>query len=205
MNTQAINAREWIPAGIEVDAFGPELTITRRWSSGFPWREVVIAVVCDSFLVVWYGIVLYQCLAGEPPPKLWLAVIGCVPHCIAGLCLTYYAICCIFNRSVITLTKTGLTIRHGPLPLLWGENYSPQDFQQLFCREVKRQGKGYPLVAYELFAWNRDDSFDVLLTGLEDLVQAHFLEQRIERYLGLTKERVPPGYIPRRDAATAVA
>ena len=198
------NAVEFIPAGIEVDHFGPELTITRRWNTGHPWRW---AVTCFAwlFMLIWYAAVVMSYRSGENRAKIWFAAIWALPHAFAVVGWTYYAICCHFNRTVIALTKTSLLIRHGPLPLLWSERYNPQDFQQLFCREVKEQQRGPPRITYELLAWNRDDSFDVLLTGFEDLSQAHYLEARIERYLGLTKERVPPGYTPRPQLANSAA
>jgi hypothetical protein len=204
MNTHAKNLREIFPAGIAVVEFGPELTITRRWSIGFPWREIV---ACAGWLCVflWYAMIFLMYRSGESRAMVLFLAIWTIPHAIGIVCWTYYAICCHFNRTVITITKASLVIRHGPLPLLWYERYNPQDFQQLFCREVKEQRRGPPRITYELLAWNRDDSFDLLLTGFDDLSQAHYLEARIERYLGLAKERVPPGYIPRPQLANSVA
>jgi hypothetical protein len=198
------NAAACVPVGIEVDDFGPELTITRLWNTGYPWRWAV-ACLAWLFMIVWYSAVVMSYRSGENLPKIWFAAMWALLHVVVIVGWTYYAICCHFNRTVITLTKTSLVIRHGPLPLLWSERYNSQDFQQLFCREVKEPRRGPSRITYELLAWNRDDSFDVLLTGFEDLSQAHFLEARIERYLGLTKERVPPGYIPRPQPANSAA
>jgi hypothetical protein len=193
-----------VPAGIEVDDFGPDLTITRRWDVPFPWPRLTLCVAWNVFVASWIFIVTTQHTPGSRV-VWWFPVVAAVPHAIIGACLAYSMVCCLLNRTVITISNERISIRHGPLPLRWNVSFPARDFQQLFCVEVARSRKHWPPVSYDLVAWNRDDSFDVLLAGLEDLSQAHFLEQRIERYLGLTKKRVPPGYGPRKPATTSAA
>ena len=195
--------RDQAPAGIVVDDFGPELVLVRRWFVPFPWHAVSFAVFWNLFVVFWYTLVLLSTAAEAPRVPMWVLRVFCIPHAIVGLCLLYVAVCRLVNQTRIVVTRERLTVRHGPLPLCCSRMFAAGGIQQVFCVERKATSRrDFPPKTFELLVWNRDDSCDILLSGMEDLPQAQFLERRIEQYLGLSKERVPPGFSPLPITAT---
>ena len=109
------------PKSVEVDAWGPELTLTRRWYTHGLWAVLAFCLFWDGFLVVWYSIGLRQLFGGEDfgEPGLWATLfmlVFPVFHVAIGVGLTYFVICGFVNRTVVRIAGGELSVWHGPMP-----------------------------------------------------------------------------------------
>jgi hypothetical protein len=89
------------------------------------------------------------------------------------------------------VTSEEITVRHGPLPLLGGRRLDPILIKQLF---VRRQTGGQPSM-YEVHMLTWDGREEKLIGELPRPEQALYLEQAIERSLGI-KDKPVPGELP---------
>ena len=112
--------------------------------------------------------------------------------------LVYFAAVRTFNKHIIRTDSSSLHITQRPLPWLGARNLSVSDIEQLFSTEYEtRQEKGSDgdhrievQKNYQLSAHTRTSQSVRLLRGLSDPLQALWLEQEIERALGIRDKRV---------------
>jgi len=182
------------PIGVFVDRWGPDLTITRSWQTPTLWFYGAGCVFWNVFIVVWFTIAISHLNSDTWSRGAWFPVVFAIPQTIAGVCLAYATICRFVNQTRIHVASNEISVWHEPLPWLGNCTLSPCQLKQLFSVE-RSHPKGPARVTYEVLAWQKDDEYVALLTGLEDVQQAHFIEREIETFLALTKECVPPGFM----------
>jgi hypothetical protein len=171
-----------MPKGFAVNNYGGELTITRRWFGPKFILLTVFALFWNGFMVFWFGIAI----AGE----LWpMALFGLI-HAGVGLGLIYYVLTGYFNKTAVTVNMMDVVVKHGPLPYPGNKRLNRTNIKQLYCKEKIRRGKNSTYCSYEVHAVTQDDKHEKLLTGLEESEQALYVEQEIERALGLTDRPV---------------
>jgi hypothetical protein len=178
-----------LPKGFTLDAWGPELTITRRWYAHGVWLLLFFCIFWDGFLVLWYSMAAAAVMSGETFAIIMLVVP--VLHVAVGVGLTYLVFCMFLNRSIIRVASGELSVRHGPLPWPGNRQMFTSDVKQLFCSETRRSSKHGCQYNFNVEVLKRDGTKDKLLEGLEDLEQALFIEQQIEQHLKIVDERVP--------------
>ncbi len=167
------------------------LRLSWKW---FKPQALFLAFFClfwDGFLVVWYGIA-----AGMEDPPL-VMVLFPLGHVAVGVGLTYWTLAQFVNRTWIEASRNRLQVRHGPLR--WKENLDlpGSELVQLYGLEVIHRGKNGVSVTYSLNAIDRKGVQRKLLTGLVDLEQVLWLEQALERHLGI-EDRPVDGEVARR-------
>lgn len=180
-----------LPKRFQLDDRGPELVITRRWYTHAVWALVAFCAFWDGFLVVWYTAGIGMLLKGSEGG--WMAVLMLafpVLHVLVGAGLTYLVFCMFVNKTVIRVTTGELTVRHGPLPCSRNSQIFTADLKQLFCTETRRRGEDSCRVTYNLLALKRDNSKLTLISSLEELDQALFIEQQVEQHLKIRDEPV---------------
>jgi hypothetical protein len=172
-------AKAALPSRFEVEEDGTTTRITWRWFTGKTLKLALFCVTWDSFLVFWYGAALTQ----KNTP--WLMVVFPVLHVSVGLGLTYKVLADFLNRTRIEVNRALLTIRHGPLP--WGGNQvlPGRSLAQLYGEEVISTSDDSTSVSYSLVALDRQGRKVKLLSGLEEKDQVLYLEQALERRLGI--------------------
>jgi len=112
-------------------------------------------------------------------------------HLLVGVGLTYLVIAMFLNKTVIRVTSGDLSVTHGPLPFGGNCRLSVADLKQVFCvekRHRRKHGCGY---TYTVEALKHDHSKLTLVSNLEELDQALFIEQQVEQHLKIRNERVP--------------
>ncbi len=178
------------PKGIEVVDNGGEIVLSRRWFSVAYFFFAFFCLVWNGFLVIWYGLALS---AGDAAlPMLLIPLL----HVAAGVGLSYFTLCGFVNTTHITVRQGRLHVKHGPLPWPGGRSIETMTLDQLFCaKKVHRSRKGGTSTSYLLKAQTRSGDTLKLLT-LHDETQALFLEQRLERVLGI-QDRPMPDELPR--------
>lgn len=178
-----------LPAGMSIEESSAGTVITRRW---FGVTMIFLAFFCvawDGFLLFWYGMAL-------GPNAPWIMTIFPLAHVAIGVGLTYFTLAGLFNRSWIKAANGVISVLHGPLPWLGNQVLPCTEIDQLFCREKVTQGKNGPNIRYEVWACMRDGSNKKLLGGTLTDEQAIYIEQRLEKALGIT-DRPMPGEMPR--------
>lgn len=178
-----------MPPGFVVDDSGPGLTITRRW---FSFLFIFLAFFCiawDSFLVFWYSMAF-----GMDAP--WIMKVFPVAHLAVGIGLTYFTLAGFLNRTTIRVDGEELIIRHGPLPWLGNCRIPVDQLEQLYSQEERYRGRYGVTYSYKVNAVTKEGRKVILVASLTEQEQALFIEQQIERHLGI-KDRHVPGELPR--------
>jgi hypothetical protein len=88
------------------------------------------------------------------------------------------------------LASQQLSVTHGPLPWPGNLTLPRASLQQLFCEEQVRNGKNGVSYSYNVVAVLQDKSRVKLVTGLDAPEQALFIEQKLERQLGIADRSV---------------
>ena len=172
-----------MPKGISVEDSGKQLTISRKWFGPAVIFIILFTLFWNGFMLVWYTIAVSQ--------QEWLMAVFGSLHLAVGLGLLYYSPAGIFNTTTIDVIKDGFEIKHGPIPYPGHLLMLSESIQQLYCREKVNQGKNGTTCTYELHALTRDGKDERILKGLSQREQVLFLEQEIEKYIGITDTPVP--------------
>jgi hypothetical protein len=184
-----------LPKRFQVDAWGRELTITRRWYSHGVWFLVFFCTIWDGFLIFWYSMAVSSIVsdkyAGMGSGFAWIALVFPILHLAVGVGLTYLVICTFLNKTVVRVSSGELSVRHGPVPFPGNKTVLTSDLKQLFCTEKMHRGKHGCRYTYNVELLKSDNSKVKLLTSLEELDQALFIEQQIEKHLQIADERIP--------------
>ncbi len=158
------------------------LVIKRRW---FGWQYMfllVFALFWDGFLFMWIGMTLAVGLRSF--------ALFSVLHVLVGIGISYTAIAGLMNTTTIHVGYDGVQVRHGPLPWRGNTQFAASDVRQIFCRERVVRRRRSTSVYYDVYAIRADGSDTKVVSSLPNAQQALFLEQEIERYLGIKDQPV---------------
>ncbi|MFN8373289.1 MAG: hypothetical protein U0694_10500 [Anaerolineae bacterium] len=173
-----------LPTRVSMDETAGELVIRRKWFSPVSTLPLTFfAVIWNGFLVFWYSIALSS---GEGQ----MALCGSL-HLAVGLFLTYWVAAQFINETVITANAETLDIKSGPIPTTGNKALTAVDIAQIYCMEKISRGRRSTTVTYEVAAIMQDQRRESLLTGLYNPEQALFIEQEVERFLGIENRGVP--------------
>jgi hypothetical protein len=172
-----------LPAGIHVEERGRDLVIVRRW---FSWVYVFLLFFCivwNGMLLFWYAIAF----AGDAPLAFKLFPIL---HVAAGAFISYLTLAGFVNRTRFTIERDHLTVRHGPLPWRGNVDVSTTSLEQLFCTEQIIRGRNGTTIRYGVDAVLKDGRHLKIATALDAREQALYIEQSMEKHLGIQDRRV---------------
>ena len=122
----------------------------------------------------------------EPGPVAFLCLL-----LAGGLGLTYCALTGVLNTTTVEASRDGLSIRHGPLPWPGNQDLPRRALTHLYGLENARRplfawhGRGWDLNAVDAKGRRR-----TLLSRLEEQEQVLFLEQALEKRLGIEEAPV---------------
>jgi len=169
-----------LPSKFVVDmSHGDRLRIRWRWFRPMALFLVFFCIAWDGFLVTWYGLGLAM---GDAPLIMFLFPLV---HVAVGVGLTYYTLALLVNTTTVAVSRGGLRVRHAPMPWAPSPTLRVTDLEQLYVERKVRHNKNGTSVTFQLMAVTRDHSGRKLVGGLEELGQALYLEQEIERTLGI--------------------
>lgn len=186
-----------MPAAFMVEDNGHELTIRQRW---FHWALLFLlffAIAWDSFLVGWYWMLTsgpFGGNAGMPGPFKLIFFVFPVAHVAVGVGLTYFVLAGLLNLTVIRVADGMLSVRHGPIPWRGNLDLATDGIEQLYCQNKihkSRNDDGHTTTSmqYEVHAVVNGQK-QKLLGGLHEADHALFVEQRLERFLGIEDRAV---------------
>jgi hypothetical protein len=178
------------PRSMTVEDIGTGMRLTRRW---FTWATLFLTVFCvgwDGFLVFWYSMAL-------KPDAPWVMAVFPLIHLAVGVLLTYTVLAMYLNRTVLEISEGRLTVRHGPLPWPGNRALDVSEVEQLYCQEkVSRNRQGAASSTYTVSALLKGGRRVPLLDSLPRRDDALFVEQLVEKYLGID-DRPVGGELPR--------
>lgn len=116
-----------------------------------------------------------------------------IPHLVIGIWYLYY-ICCLFiNQTSVQVRQGDVVVRHFPLP--WRGNIAvpTHQIEQLYVRE-NRGRKRNDEITYDIRYIDRNNCHAPLVTKLSSAEQALYVEQEVERFLGIIDRPVRGAY-----------
>ncbi len=165
------------PKNTKIEERMDGLVITRRWLGPMAFVTLVFAVIWNGFMIVWNGIALTQ--------GIWIMAAFGVIHTGVGLFLIYSVLGMFLNSTVIRVSRGLLEVRIGPLPWKGNKRISVHDVTQLYCQEKISHGKNGSSVSYKVEVVLSGNKRETLVEGLSSADEALFVEQQLEKYLGL--------------------
>lgn len=166
------------------------IEITRSWFTPVVWGLVFFCVIWDGFLVFWYTMAF---TAGAP----MIAKLFPLIHVSVGVFLTYFVVASFVNTTRVSVERGMLRISHKPLPWPGAREMAGMNLRQLYCKEHISRSKNGVSVTYQLWALHDDGSTKTKLLGSLEIEQALYLEQELEKALGI-QDRPHPGEVPGR-------
>jgi hypothetical protein len=167
-----------LPPRIQLTCTGAALTIEYRWGGPLALGYFIAAVALVAVLA---GLVYVSESTSQQVQftfGLSLMVLG-----------AYASLGKAINRTTLTVTRGTLRYRHGPLPWSGNRTLPVAAIEQLYCWAKERRARGggeREVRHYQVHALLRDGTRFRLLRLLDQLEQAQYVEQQIERYLGIS-------------------
>jgi hypothetical protein len=168
-----------LPARFQVEDDEGATRITWRWLDGTRIFMLCLGAVWNGALVLMYSTLL----KGNLP---LITVLLPLPFVLLGLMLAYQGLAGVLNHTKIEVSREQLTLQHGPLPSSGNLKVPGHHFTQLFgVEQVLSHKGGKTTCTYDLFALDREGGKVKLITGLMEKDQVLYLEQALERRLGI--------------------
>jgi hypothetical protein len=166
----------------------PHVVLVRRWFRPMLLFMAVWCVIWDTGLISFYAAALFGRHAhAHATAPLWFPLL----HVGVGIAVTYTTICGFVNTTRIAIENGALSVRHGPLPWPGNRDVAIASIAQLFCREhVGSKGSR----RYSVNALLKQGTTTTLLKGLTDAEQALYVEQLVEKRLGIVDAPVAGEY-----------
>lgn len=177
-----------LPSKMRMYQDGLDLVIVRRWFGVGTIVLTAFAAVWEGFLVFWYR----HAPADPTSTAFWFPLL----HVGAGVFISYAALAGWVNTTLVRVGQGRLSVKTAPLPFSRNWSLEAATLRQLYAKARQRSnGEGGSSTNYDLHAITNDGRNLKLVSGLDSSEQAVFLEQRIERQLGI--QNVPvQGQIP---------
>lgn len=175
------------PENIQVTRSTNELTIVRKWFGP-------IFFFFAFFSVFWNGITwTFVLIAISTGNYSMLAFISL--HLVVGLGVLYYTAALLLNSTEIRVGRRYLSVKNSPLPFPGNCTVPVGRIEQVYCKEKISRGRNRS-VTYEIYAIAEQDRRQDIIKGLPSAEEAVFLEQEIERFLGIEDRPVRGEYTP---------
>jgi len=166
-----------MPKGIRVFRRGDAMRIVLKW---FGPTAIFLAIFCliwNGFMVVWFGIAITQ--------KQWMmAAFGSI-HALVGLGVAYGTLAMFLNSTTITVMNSLIQIAIGPIKVPGNKQFKADLLQQLYTKRHVSHSKNGTSINYELRVTTTDGRDEKLMGGFNKQEQALFIEQEIEKFLGI--------------------
>ncbi len=175
-----------LPRGIEINFHDEYIQITRTWFSLFKLIGIILSAIVFNFVVINKGMLGVVMSDAALPPKAFSLL-----FIIIGITLIYLALVIWINKSQIYVSKKAIEIKHQPLPWLGNKRIETSNIKQFFVKKkVGSERNGTRTVSFHVMGVTDNDKTFKLITGLKSSNQALYIEQEIEKYLGIENETV---------------
>jgi hypothetical protein len=164
-----------LPERFRVEELDGTTTLSWRW---FHVGYALLTGLCIAWIVI--PVLLYATWFEEGSAP-FIATLALWLFLGSGALLAYMVLTGFLNTTRIEVSRGGLRIQHGPLPWFSNVTRPGRELTQLYGQEVKGKHHTY----YKLLALDREGREVLLLDHLENKEQALYLEQTLERGLGI--------------------
>lgn len=171
-----------LPDKLELQQFSDYIHISRKWFGG--------QIIFLTLFAVFWNVFLFRFYASMNEDADIFAKLFPLIHVAVGIGVTYYAIAGWFNKSNIFVSRETIEINHRPVPWFGNKKLAASDLKQLYAKEKISNNRNGTTVTYEVHAILRNGKNTKLLSGLESSEQALYIEQEIEKYLGIKNSPV---------------
>ena len=174
------------PRGYSLEQEGDGLHIAYRWRKDGLIASIIGVGIVDFFIVSWF----VDAFSGQRSDQ---ALFGLL-FLLIGIPATYGLLLVAFNRTDIRINASQLMVRHGPLPMWGNRTLDRGQIEQIYVREFKSGARNRVRFTYRVQAVLRDQADVVLVDNLDDPNEGFYIEQQVERYLGIRDVRVAGEY-----------
>lgn len=167
-----------LPAGIEVRHDEEGFKILKDWSK-------IYGVIIGGFAIFWAVTIIEAMPSSLKSLDIVTIILTFLPALIAVYCSAAF----FCNKTTITVGPTGIKINKSPLPLPFSgkKSLTVSTIQQLYIKErVSYSGKTRSAYYYyDLYLIDGGNRHLKVLSSLRSKEQALYIEQEIEKYLGI--------------------
>lgn len=166
-----------IPEGLDEIPTSDGVLVRQRW---FSWSVIPLAIfaaVWDSFLFVFYTLLLHS-----PHHPSWPILLFPVGHLAVGVAITYSVLTMFVNRTDVQVSSGAVQVRKGPLPWFGNKQVPVAEISELLVRPRagNRGGETYSLMYVDHHRREQP-----LLTGIAQADRADYLAAVICQRLGV--------------------
>jgi hypothetical protein len=165
-----------LPDKLKLLNHGAHLEIVRKW---FGTKTLFSALSLVFFGGFFYNFFYNENSAAHFP------ILFLIPYGAAVIANVYTTMTGLLNSTHIIIGQGKLVVRHKPIPWLGNKNIDTSNFKQLYSIDKIHRSKNGSYQTYEVHAITRDDLTIKLVTGLETSEQALYVEQEVEKFLGI--------------------
>ena len=185
LNQKRIRAQVPLPDAYIVNREEDGLTVSWRW---YQHKFIVFAILAMGMNAT--SVMAFEVfLRGETDVVEWLSL-GVLS--LVSIWLTYFAACLLINQTIVSVRDGVLAIRQKPIPTIGSLRVAADTLEQLFViQEIKSTQHG-ACIFFTVCALKSDQSTIRLIRGFGNLDQALWMEQEIEKTLGI-RDRLVPG------------
>jgi len=181
------------PEELQVENTATHLRFSKHWYRPGLFFLFFFCIAWNAFLIGWYVIG-----ASSPMPVGAKIIMMLFPiaHIAVGVGLSYKVLTGFLNRTVVEVSSYQLTLRHKPLPWKGNVTIPRTEIVQLYCRNRRLGRVNQSFGFYDLFVVLSSGKQVKLVKGENNLEHLLYLEQQIERRLGI-KDKAMPNEAPR--------
>ncbi len=171
-----------MPKNFTVRHTGDGLEIVRTWFSAGTVFLTFFCLIWNGFMIGWFYTALTQ--------KVYsMAFFGSL-HAAAGIGLLYATLAGFLNKTYIRIAYNALKVTHAPIPWPGRRDIARQDIKQLYVKQITHSGKHGHTHSYTVEVITTHGKTIKLVSGFPNTEEARFIEQEVEKYIGITDERV---------------
>lgn len=175
-----------LPPKMRIEERMDGVIITRRWLDAKAWFLLFFAVFWNGFMLVWNGIAIFQ--------GIWLMAAFGLLHTGVGLVLIYSVLGMFLNSTTVKIGYGEVEVKIGPVPWKGNKTLQKHELEQFYCMEKVKHSRNGSTVAYNVEAVLRGNRRETLVTDLTSHDQALYIEQQLERRLGISDTPVAGEY-----------
>lgn len=173
-----------LPDGFLLNYFDDYMQITRKWLGAQTFGLLVGTLV---FNYVWMGNGFVEIIASD---RELLLKIFCLAFIAIGAVSAYFTIASAMNKTQVYVNKNSMAIQHHPIPWIGNKTIEVKEIQQIYVKTVVKTNNQRTYYKYHVLGLTSDNQKIKLVTGLTKYQHAHFIEKKIEDYLGIENESV---------------
>ncbi len=174
-----------IPKGYEINQYDEYIHITHKWFGS----KTLIALITVISLAFPLALFLGGSDAIKIKSELMILAIKILLSATL-LASIYYAIATFVNKTHIFVSKKAIEIKQQPLPWFGNKRIETKQIKQLFTKASQDTSSSSGAKSYYVNILTHEHQEVYLLSGFNNRDAALYIEQEIEKYLGIENVKV---------------